>query len=225
MTLAAGAVTSVAAEPPGTGDMGFLTDKEHSDLRAAIDRAEAATSGEFVTVIAAAADTYLYIPILWAALAALLVPAFFELGNWPEQFAYPVQIGVFLALSVIVQWSPIKLRLIPRAVKRRRATRLAREQFITRGLHSTPNRVGVLLFVAVGERYVEILADQGIAAKVDNAEWQRIVDAFVTDVHADRIGEGFVGTVDACSAVMAQHFPPEPETTSLLPNNLIEISP
>ncbi len=72
---------------------------------------------------------------------------------------------------------------------------------------------------------MEILADQGIAAKVDNAAWQRIVDAFVTDVRAGRIGKGFVGAVDSCSAIMAEHFPAVPESTSRLPNKLIEISP
>jgi putative membrane protein len=154
-----------------------------------------------------------------------LVPAVFELGDWPAEFAYPAQIGVFLALGVLVQWAPIKLRLVPSSVKRRRAARLAREQFITQGLHSTANRAGVLLFVAVGERYVEILADHGIAANVDNAAWQRIVDAFIADVRAGRIGEGFVKAVNACGTVMARHFPPEPEKTSQLPNNLIEISP
>ena len=72
---------------------------------------------------------------------------------------------------------------------------------------------------------IEILADNGIAAKVDNAAWQRIVDAFIADLRAGRIGEGFVKAVDACGTVMAQHFPHEHEETSQLPNNLIEISP
>jgi putative membrane protein len=203
--------------------MALLNPQERERLKDAVEQAEAATSGEFVTVIAAAADRYLYIPILWAALIALLVPAAFVVGDWPLSWAYSTQVLVFLALALIVQWPPLKLRLIPKAVKRRRAERLAREVFITRGLHLMPNRAGVLLFVSAGERYVEILADQGIASVVDDAQWQGIVDGFVDNVRAGRIGEGFVQAIEQCSALMAERFPPEPDQISLLPDHLIEI--
>jgi putative membrane protein len=203
--------------------MALLNPQERERLKDAVEQAEAATSGEFVTVIAAAADRYLYIPILWAALIALLVPAAFVVGDWPLSWAYSTQVLVFLALALIVQWPPLKLRLIPKAVKQRRAERLAREVFITRGLHLMPNRAGVLLFVSAGERYVEILADQGIASVVDDAQWQGIVDGFVDNVRAGRIGEGFVQAIEQCSTLMAEHFPPEPDQISLLPDHLIEI--
>jgi putative membrane protein len=203
--------------------MAFLSPQERERLKAAVEHAEASTSGEFVTVIAVAADRYLYIPILWAALAALLVPAVFVVGDWPLSWAYSTQVLVFLALALVVQWPPLKLRLIPKAVKQRRAARLAREVFITRGLQLLPNRAGVLLFVSAGERYVEILADQGIAAVVDDARWQGIVDGFVAKVRAGRIGEGFVQAIEQCSALMAGHFPPESDQISLLPDHLIEI--
>ena len=39
-------------------------------------------------------------------------------------------------------------------------------QFLAHGLHKTENRTGVLIFAAVAERYVEIIADAGINAKV-----------------------------------------------------------
>jgi putative membrane protein len=204
--------------------MRFLSDQERERLKDAVAQAEAATSGEFVTVIAAAADRYLYIPILWAALAALVVPMVFVIGDWSLSWAYTTQLLVFLVLSVIIQWPPLKLWLIPKTVKQRRAARLAREVFISHCLHLNPSRAGVLLFVSVGEHYVEILADQGIAERVDNAEWQSVVDDFVAHVRAGRIGEGFVHAVEQCSAVMAEHFPPEPDQGRRLPDHLIEIN-
>lgn len=205
--------------------MAWLSQRDRERLKSAVESAEAATSGEFVTVIAAASDRYLYIPILWAALVALLVPAAFMLGDWPPGWTYGAQVLVFLVLAVIVQWTPLKLWLIPRAVKQRRAARLAREVFITQGLHLMPNRAGVLLFVSAGERYVEILADRGIAERVDDAAWQRVVDGFIVDVREGRIGEGFVRAVEQCSGLMAEHFPPEPDQISLLPDHIIEIDP
>ena len=57
--------------------------------------------------------------------------------------------------------------------QRRRASRLAREQFFEPGLHLTRARTGVLIFVAVAEHYVEIIADEGINALVAPAPGTR----------------------------------------------------
>ncbi|MBK8163606.1 MAG: hypothetical protein IPK65_10855 [Gammaproteobacteria bacterium] len=54
--------------------MAFLSEKDRRDIAQAIAMVEAKTRGELVTVIARAADEYLYVPLLWAALRALAIP-------------------------------------------------------------------------------------------------------------------------------------------------------
>ncbi|MCB1877515.1 MAG: TPM domain-containing protein [Chromatiales bacterium] len=205
--------------------MGILDANQRARLRAAVERAEADTSGEFVTVLASAADSYPYIPTLWAALIALLlpVPAVYAGLDWEQ--AYMLQVAVFFVLASLFRWEPIKMCLIPAAVKRRRAYRLAREQFTNLGLHLTPRRAGVLLFVSAAERYVEILADQGIAEKVDNTRWQGVIDEFVAAVRAGNIAVGMERGVERCAALMTEAFPPESNQVDLLPNHLVEIGP
>ena len=47
--------------------------------------------------------------------------------------------------------------------------RRAAEQFIAKNLHLTRERTGVMIFVSLGERMAELIADEGIADHVDAA--------------------------------------------------------
>jgi putative membrane protein len=100
------------------------------------------------------------------------------------------------------------MALVPRAVRRARAHRAAVEQFFARGLTRTKDRTGVLIFVSLAERYARIVADEGIASKVKNAEWQAAVDALTAHFRDGRLVEGFVAAIERCGAVLAAHAPP-----------------
>jgi len=205
--------------------MAFLTDDEKRRLRQRIEAAERRTSGELVTVIARESDPYPFIPLLWASLIALSLPPVIALaGLWVDLATVSaIQLAAFLVLALLFRWPPVKMRLIPKATKRRRAARTAREQFLAQGVHHASDRSGVLIFVSVVEHYVEILADQAINAKVAQAEWDAIVASFVAAVKQGRVAEGFEQAVDSCGALLAQHFPAAPGERNELPDHLIEI--
>ena len=77
-----------------------------------------------------------------------------------------------------------------------------------RGLARTSDRTGVLIFVALAERYARIIADDGITSKVGNREWQLAVDALTTHMRDGRIAQGFIAAIERCGAVLAEHAPP-----------------
>ena len=54
--------------------MALLSEHEQRQVAEAIARVEKTTDAELVTVLAARADDYAYIPLLWASLIALVVP-------------------------------------------------------------------------------------------------------------------------------------------------------
>jgi putative membrane protein len=203
----------------------FIDSAGRQRIEDAIRAAEAKTSGELVTVIAQRCDTYLFLPILYASVLAMTVPpVLFALRL--ETRALPlflIQIAVFVTLALLFLWTPITMALVPRAVKLHRAARLAREQFYARALHETADRHGVLLFVAVAEHYVEIVADRGIHARVPEGAWEGIVAAFTAKVRAGKIADGFVGAIEGCGALLAEKFPRRPDDKDELTNRLIEI--
>ena len=205
--------------------MTFLNDAEKAQLRDAIRQAEAKTSGEIVTVIARASGDYLYYPTLWAALLAILSPllptglalSFAPLG------IIELQMLVFALLALVFRWPPIKLRLVPRTVQRAYCARRAREQFLAQGLHTTHERTGVLLYVSVAERHVELLADAGIHARVPEGTWDGVVSKLTAQVQAGQVGEGFIEAVNAVGAQLAAHFPAAGANLNELPDRLIEL--
>jgi putative membrane protein len=221
--------------------MAFLTNDEKQRLRAQIEAVEQRTRGELVTVIARQSDPYAYIPLLWAGVIALSLPPLIALagpwlaelrGAWnttPDDVSVDlvalsiIQLTVFLLLSLAFRWPPLKMRVIPKSVRLRRAARTAREQFLAQGVHNTGDRCGVLIFVSVAEHYVEILADRAINEKVEQAEWDAIVTAFVASVKTGEVAAGFEQAVGACGTLLETHFPTAPDSSNELPDHLIEI--
>lgn len=203
----------------------LINDVDRQGIRAAIEQAESKTSGELVTVIARASDEYLFIPIMWAALIALLVPGLLMLSNaWVDySVIYTAQVATFFICNGLFRIPAIKMRLIPRRVKHQRAARYARELFVTQNLHTTREHTGILIFVSAAEHYVEIIADKGINDVVDSNTWQIIVDDFILHVKNDEYGKGFIRAIEQCGEKLQQHFPSPARNPNELPNHLIEL--
>lgn len=195
-------------------------------ITAAIHGAEKNTSGEFVAVVARASDHYVFLPLLWSAILALLFPGACLLARlsirWPH--IYQLQLLIFILLTVLLLSVPgLHLKLVPTRVKHERASRLAKAQFYSQGVQLTSHHSGVLFFVSLAERHVEIVADKGIHEKLGETHWQGIIDKFVAHVRRGRIVDGFVDAIGACGAAMAEHYPPDPADTSELSDGLIEL--
>jgi putative membrane protein len=195
-------------------------------ITAAIHAAEKNTSGEFVAVVARASDHYVLLPLLWSAILALLFPGACLLAgvSVPWVHIYQVQLLIFIVLAILLLSLPgLHLGLVPSRVKHARASRLAKAQFYIQGVQLTAHHSGVLFFVSLAERYVEIVADRGIHERLGEAHWQSIIDGFVAQVRRGQIVDGFVDAISACGLAMAEHYPPDPADTSELSDGLIEI--
>lgn len=203
-----------------------FSQQDKARITAAIHAAEKNTSGEFVAVVARSSDHYIFLPLLWAAILALLVPGVFLLSGNPLAaiHVYQIQLAAFIVLAFLFLFVPeLHLRLVPRQVKHSRASRLAKAQFYQQGVQLTPHHSGVLLFVSLAEHYVEIVADKGIHEKIGEAHWQGIIQDFVEQVRKGRVVDGFVAAIGACGAGMAKHYPPAPDNNNELSDGLIEI--
>ncbi|MGA6099825.1 TPM domain-containing protein [Stutzerimonas marianensis] len=202
--------------------MSLLSESELQQVADAINRVERDTDAELVTVLAAQADDYRYIPLLWASLLALLLPGavvFFSgwLSAWQLLL---VQWLTFIVLALIFRIDALTSRLIPRSVRHWRACNLARRQFIELNLHHTEAGTGMLIFVSEAERYVEILVDRGISSRIDDSVWQSVVAAFTEDVRNGQVLEGFLTCIETCGSLLKQHVPATHERNEL-PNHLV----
>ena len=71
----------------------------------------------------------------------------------------------------------------------------------------TEENAGVLIYLLLADRDVEIVADRGIDRAVNDAAWQAICTRMETSFREGRFAEGVVTGVVEISALLAQHFP------------------
>jgi putative membrane protein len=188
----------------------------------AISQAERKTSGEIVVVVAPRSDAYLYVPLLVAALVSLLVPwVLIHFTRLDLVSIYLAQLSVFLVLTALLLPLRVRTALVPARFKRLHAHQRAVEQFLVQNLHTTAGRTGVLIFVSVAERYVEILADQAINACVAPGTWRKIVDDLTAAIGKGEPADGLVAAVAAVGTHLGSHFPPDSANANELPDHLI----
>ena len=87
----------------------------------------------------------------------------------------------------------------------------------------TAHNNGVLIYLLLADRDVEIVADRGIDAKVPDGAWDGIVGDFTRAVGEGRVADGFVMAIERCGGLLASHFPRRPEDRDELANRLFEI--
>jgi putative membrane protein len=186
-----------------------LTAAERARIHAAVQAAEQRTGAHFTLVIVPASDRYALFPIAWAALLALSATGVLALLRPALGIGtgFIVSAALFIALAFLLDWPPLRLCLVPAAIKRSQAHHLAQREFGVRRLGAGRHGGSVLFFVALGERYVEILADRDIHERVAPGTWEGLVTAFIAAAKSGRRVEGFVAAVEACGAILAEHHP------------------
>jgi len=195
--------------------------QDRERISTAIHAAEARTSGEIVCVLAQTSCDATALPILIAAVVALALPwllvAFTAL---PVNRILLLQIAVFVGLAVLLCLPRLRVALVPRSVRRAVAHRAAMEQFSMRGIARKKDRTGILIFVSLAEHYARIIADQGIAARVPQSEWQGAIDALIAHMSGGRIADGFIAAIETCGTVLETHFPRTETSRDELPDRI-----
>jgi uncharacterized membrane protein len=82
----------------------------------------------------------------------------------------------------------------------------------------TAHNNGVLIYLLLADRDFEIVADRGIAAKVDAAGWEKICVEMESDFRAGDFERGVVKGIEAVSRLMAQYFPAQAGGRNELPD-------
>jgi uncharacterized membrane protein len=82
----------------------------------------------------------------------------------------------------------------------------------------TAHNNGVLIYLLLADRNVEIIADRGIDAKVGAAGWQKICTDMETDFKAGNFESGVIKGIEAVSRQMAVYFPPHGAGRNELPD-------
>jgi putative membrane protein len=203
---------------------------DHERVTTAIRDAEKHTSGEIYCVLARQSGDYFF-AAGFAVLCAMVV-ADLAAAVLLDQFWFSLRLPVFAlleaaavatVLGLLWLFPALRLQLVPRRVLYRTAHDNALRKFLSRNVHQTQGRTGILIFVSLAEHYATVLADEGIAAQVPQEAWNTIVADLVAAAKADRLADGYVQAVQASGALLAAHFPPGTANRNELDDHLAEI--
>ncbi len=115
----------------------------------------------------------------------------------------------------------IETALTPLHILSRMASRArALEVFAHLGVWDTEHNNGVLIYVQLADRDVEIVADRGLQGRVSPAEWEAVCRLMEEHFRAGRFKEGSIAGVDAIGDLLARHFPPNLKTPARSHNQL-----
>jgi uncharacterized membrane protein len=87
----------------------------------------------------------------------------------------------------------------------------------------TAHNNGVLIYLLLADRDVEIVADRGIDAKVGTAGWEKICKSMEADFKAGNFAGGVVKGIQAVSQQLAAHFPRHGKGPNELPDKPVVI--
>jgi uncharacterized membrane protein len=82
------------------------------------------------------------------------------------------------------------------------------EVFSQLGVWDTEENNGVLIYLLLADRDVEIVADRGINAMVGAQEWEAICRAMEAALRRREFEPAVLGAIEAVSRLLARHFPP-----------------
>lgn len=106
---------------------------------------------------------------------------------------------------------------LPHLLSGMTARQRAADLFSQLRVWDTEHNSGVLVYVQLADRQVEILADRGIHAKVGEQAWVRICAGMEQAFGAGRFRQGAVEGIVAVGRVLAEHFPAAGKDVNELP--------
>jgi putative membrane protein len=189
-------------------------------LAGCVQEIERSTDAELVIVVRARSANYLHADYLFGFSLALVVLLFlvFSPFSFPE-FLVPLDVAVAFVVGSIISWkSNAVRRLFSREKFRKNAVRTAAAaMFYEAGIANTAAETGMLVYLSLLERRLEVIADRGILKAVPPLEWNQCVFE-LHQVGKQATPQRFIDGLLMTGKLLAEHLPATGEN----PNELAD---
>jgi putative membrane protein len=186
-----------------------FTPEEHERIDAAVAAIKHDTSADLYVVVSRLSDRYPLYPIIWASIGAITLGALISLfrSETTSRIVIEFQLCFLIVMTLLLDWLPLRLSIVPERVKHAHAWQLAHREFNAHTIANPNQPHRILLFVSLGEHYVEIVADHETHAMAPDGAWTEIVERFVANVKAGRVADGVLDAIASCGAILKEHHP------------------
>lgn len=204
-----------------------LDDAALNKIQYAVQEEEKRTTGEIACAVTPESATYAFYELAasmitgalcFGIMLALSTPIirwlntlFWEVPVW----LYPLMCGTAFLVAVPLIYALVNIPafdrlVIPPAARSAATWKRAMRCFAESGVYKTREQSGVLIFVSYLERNVHILADSGIAAKIEQEKWDAIAATLAEELSEGNAADAFCNAIHACGELLAATFPPHP---------------
>jgi putative membrane protein len=201
----------------------FHEERAKSDTRAAVQEIESRTSAEIVVALRRASGRYRdadYLAGFLLALVALVVMLFaehdFPLLSFPAGMATVFVAGTLFCSTV----GPIRRALTRPSRRRADVAAAARAAFVELGISRTRGRTGILVFVSMFEREVEIVTDIGVDPVLLGDDWKRATATLRASLAPRPAFDTFRAALLGLAPPLAQGMPRADDDVNELPDEV-----
>jgi len=204
---------------------GFKLRKEDmKKIGSAVKKAESKTSGEIATAMIKESYNYAIYELIFAVVIGFVyfivmmfftgsIEQFLQGNFWDYSVNYMIMFYGFSTFIVITLFyfigniSSIDRLIVPKKILIQKVQERATRYFMESGVYNTKDRTGILIFISILERRVELLADSGINAKIPQEKWQSIVDNIIKGIKQKDIATHLTNSINECGDLLVEHFP------------------
>lgn len=186
-----------------------ITDEDKKLIKEAILDVELKTSGEIVPVILSQSDFYpashFRLALIVGFLASIICYYTYNFDD-PITLIW-IQIPGMLIGYVLAYIPFIKRIFISKKEIQEEVHQRSLEVFYENKVSMTRERTGIMIFISLLERRVEVLADCGINEKVSKDYWNELVASLSSQIGKGNMIGGVVASIKVCGEALSESFP------------------
>ena len=200
-----------------------LTQKDKNLIAEAVTKAEAHTSGEILPVILKQSDFY---PAAHFRLAIVMGLIFSIILYYNYDFDDPILLLWIqfpgMVFGYLLAFIPALKRIfVTKSEMNEEVHQRAIEVYFENQVSMTRDRTGIMIFVSLLERKVEVLADSGINSKVEKNYWDELVSKLIADIASGEKVQGMISAIASCGKSLNEGFPIKEDDTNEVSDHLI----
>lgn len=234
------AVLQVAVALQEAGNMknakNYFKSSDREQVSQRIAALEKLTDAEVVCAVATESGRYDRAESLcglFVGLAALIsANKIIGMGGWDAATALSLGlqvtfvVGGFSLGSVFAScWHGLRRLFVSQAEMAAEVNRSVHQVFSQQGVGGTKHRGGMLIYLSLFERRLEVRCDRALAEKISQSDLEAVRDAVLQQVRTGNAIGGLIAGLDRAEAILAKALPATAAVSDALSNELLFFHP